>query len=80
MLKFEDVRAITYRDTSVLNDALTFGTPCRSSFFGFLKPRTPKTRFFCLKTNYNHLFWYIKETKKGNSHKFLLVSPDNVFF
>ena len=28
VLKFEDLRAFTYRDTSVLKDALTFGTPC----------------------------------------------------
>ena len=29
VLKFEDIRAFTYRDTSVLEDALTFGTPGR---------------------------------------------------
>ena len=28
VLKFENIRAFTYQDTSVLKDALTFGTPC----------------------------------------------------
>ena len=28
VLKFQDIHACTYRNTFILNDALTFGTPC----------------------------------------------------
>ena len=38
VLKFEDARAFTYRDTSVLKDAITFMTPCiYACTYGFHK-------------------------------------------